>query len=93
MGVSIKNAAAYYLLEELIKMSECDKVKIVGYVEQSPAQIETINHLKTQEIEIVGFFNALINDNVDKRWTSVAKTHIQQGFMAAVRAVARPNGD
>lgn len=25
-----------------------------------------------------------------RRWTSIAQTHLQQGFMALVRAVARP---
>ncbi len=29
-------------------------------------------------------------DGVDKRWLAVAKTDLQKGFMAAVRAVAKP---
>ncbi len=73
-------------------MSECDKAKIVGYIEQTPTQIDNINALKTYEIEIVKFLEALTN-NAHPRWLSIAKTHIQTGFMAAVRAVARPLGD
>jgi len=26
----------------------------------------------------------------DKRWVSIGKTHLQQGFMAAIRGVAQP---
>jgi len=77
-------------------MSECDKAKIIGYVEQTPKQIEAINLLKEAEIECVALINVYLNTNeidIDKRWMAIAKTHIQQGFMAAVRAVARPNGD
>lgn len=84
-------------------MSECDKAKIVGYVEQTPDQIERINSLKSAEVEIVKLLECIarnIKDTnnpellpADPRWLSIAKTHIQQGFMAAVRAVARPNGD
>jgi hypothetical protein len=29
-------------------------------------------------------------DGVDKRWMAVAKTHIQEGTMAASRAVFQP---
>lgn len=78
-------------------MSECDKAKIVGYVEQSPEQINGINTLKSIEISVVEILDKYLRDETaekaDKRWMSIAKTHIQQGFMAAVRAVARPNGD
>ncbi len=73
-------------------MSECEKAKIVGYIEQTPEQIESINALKKLEIEAVNFLEALTNC-AHPRWLSIAKTHIQQGMMAAVRAVARPKGD
>ncbi len=80
-------------------MTDCDKAKIVGYIEQTPLQIETINKLKEMEINVVECFEAMNSVSsvgklsMDHRWLAIAKTHIQQGFMAAVRAVARPNGD
>lgn len=76
-------------------MSECEKAKIVGYVEQSPAQIEAINRLKSFEIEVLNEWEAVkhLVEKFDPRWMSIAKTHFQEGFMAAVRAIARPNGD
>ena len=77
-------------------MSECDKAKIVGYIEQTPEQIQFINDFKQLEINCVDMFNHFYAEGApdcDKRWMSIAKTHVQQGFMAAVRAVARPKGD
>ena len=81
---------------------DCDKAKILGYIEQTPEQIRIINLFKEREIEIVSYIDNLLKGfaglhptevECDKRWMSIAKTHIQQGFMAAVRAVARPKGD
>lgn len=84
-------------------MSEGDKAKIVGYIPQSDEQIKWINYLKTKEIEIVEDFDNMLSApfsfegcapiSADKRWLAIAKTHIQEGFMAATRAVARPKGD
>lgn len=31
-------------------------------------------------------------DIADHRWLAVAETHLQQGFMALVRAVTKPKG-
>ncbi len=77
--------------------------KITGYVEQTPEQIDCINNFKAIEIEVVQLIDNLMTGltyvgqteplAVDKRWLSIAKTNLQQGFMAAVRSVARPKGD
>lgn len=76
-------------------MSECDKAKIVGYIEQTPEQIEAINLIKSFEISALMYLTEALNTagNSDGRWASIGKTHLQQAFMAYVRAVARPNGD
>tara|TARA_R110000796_G_scaffold65782_2_gene151811 strand:+ start:23266 stop:23511 length:246 start_codon:yes stop_codon:yes gene_type:complete len=81
-------------------MSECDKAKIVGYIEQTPEQIEMINNLKRREIDLAAFADCFLEGmghetkmGCDKRWMAIAKTHFEQGFMAAVRAIARPRGD
>lgn len=74
-----------------------DKPKIIGYTDQSQESISAINALKEIEIQVLEIINHYLNDitglKSDKRWMSIAKTNIQQGFMAAVRAIARPNGD
>ena len=68
-----------------------------GNMNKSPEQIRVINDLKTMEVQVVkcldSFIYAPLQCPADGRWMSIAKTHIQQGFMAAVRAVAKPNGD
>jgi hypothetical protein len=86
-------------------MSECDREKIVGYVKQSQNQVLAINYYKEQEIKLIADIQMLLDGvatfepqgttplEVDKRWVSIAKTHFQEGFMAAVRAIARPHGD
>ena len=76
-------------------MSECDREKIVGYAKQSDMALEAINGLKIIEIETLNGFEAWFHpeQKFDARWKSIARTHIQQGFMAAVRAIARPHGD
>jgi len=30
--------------------------------------------------------------NLDQRWVEIARTHLQQGFMAATRAIGQPEG-
>jgi hypothetical protein len=67
-------------------------MEIKGYRELSPMEVAMINDVK-DVAELVG---RLVN-NVDqletypdKRWIAIAKTHLQQGFMALTRAVAKP---
>ena len=65
--------------------------KITGYRDLSQAEIDLMNMVKGlaakagAELEIVN--NA---PDVDKRWVAIARTHLQQGFMALVRSIAKP---
>lgn len=71
--------------------------KIHGYLTQTPNQIEAINSLKKLEVNVLCFLKGIVDNTkiteCDQRWLAIAKTQIQQGFMAAVRAVAKPCGD
>lgn len=66
--------------------------QITGYRELNQEEINLINMIKGRaedvgaELEIVSQF-----PDVDKRWVNIAKTHLQQGFMALTRAVTKPN--
>lgn len=67
---------------------------IAGYRELNPTEIDMMNAVKRMA-EKVG---ALVEDldaaegyaEVDKRWVAIARTELQQGFMALTRAIARP---
>lgn len=66
---------------------------IKGYRELTPNELTVINALKDganlvgsivrelEQADLTGF---------DQRWVAIGKTHLQQGFMALTRAVARP---
>jgi len=66
---------------------------IKGYRTLSADEVELINAIK----EFGDGLGAMIaelteRDGTDKRWLGIAATHLQQGLMAASRAVARPTG-
>ena len=66
---------------------------IKGYRELSPKEIDNMNLLKALEVEVLMLFqNIAQTQRVEGRWMAIARTHIEQGFMAAGRAVARPEG-
>jgi hypothetical protein len=66
--------------------------KIKGYRNLSQGEIDTINAIKEQGEKLRIMIEEMNSvDGTDPRWLSVAKTHLQQGIMAAVRAVAKPD--
>lgn len=64
---------------------------ISGYRDLSQAEVNAMNNIKALASTVGELITELetITD-IDKRWVSIAKTNLQQGFMAAVRAVAQP---
>lgn len=64
---------------------------ITGYRDLSKEEIDLMNMVKGlaakagAELEIV---NA--TEGVDKRWVAIARTHLQEGFMALTRSIAQP---
>lgn len=49
-----------------------------------------MNTVKNFEAEVLKFLDSCPTAN--GRWKAIAKTQLQQGFMAAGRAIARPDG-
>ena len=72
-----------------------EEQKIIGYTNQSEIALETINGLKRLEIEMLNEFLSWFHPNqkFDPRWKAIAQTHFQEGFMAAIRCIAKPNGE
>jgi len=77
--------------------------KIKGYRDLSQEEIDLMNEGK-ELAEKVGDFIARLEGlsnplnasslvqhfEIDGRWVSIGKTHLQQGFMAAIRSIAKP---
>ena len=82
-------------------------MNIRGYRELTPGEVQLINDIKEKANE-VGAMVAVLRSYVvntpfavppgvdpnkfDQRWISLGATHLQEGFMALVRGVARPEG-
>jgi hypothetical protein len=68
------------------------QAQIKGYRELSRREIGHINSVKELEETCLGAIRRLEDDaSYDPRWIAIGKTHIQQGFMALCRAIARPD--
>lgn len=63
--------------------------EIKGYRELGPAEIEAMNRIKEKAEEVGQLLEELVA--ADPRWLAIARTNLQQGFMAATRAVAQPD--
>jgi hypothetical protein len=65
--------------------------QLAGYRELSQPEIDLINEIKQKQAELGELVDKLMNvfEN-DLRWIEIGKTHLQQGMMALVRAVAQP---
>lgn len=64
---------------------------IKGYRDLSEGEIKAMNAVKS-EAERIGLLVEELeaNADLDARWVIIAKDHLQQGFMAAVRSIAKP---
>ena len=66
---------------------------IKGYRELDAQEIADINAAKALGEQCEQLLLLLNNQpQYDRRWLAIAKTHLQEGIMAAVRTVARPEG-
>ncbi|MDW3058692.1 hypothetical protein [Vibrio sp. 1978] len=71
--------------------------KIKGYRDLTQDEIDLMNEIKEQGQQLESLVSKLEASNamtgnhaIDMRWAQIGKTHLQQGIMALVRSVARP---
>lgn len=65
--------------------------EIRGYRPLSEVEISHINAIKEVADRVGQMVEMLaVRGDVDTRWVSIGRTHLQQGFMALTRAVAQP---
>jgi hypothetical protein len=64
---------------------------IKGYRELTEDDVTRINDIKDLEIAVGAFWRILVSEEpCDKRWAAIAKTHLEEGFSALVRSIAKP---
>lgn len=72
---------------------------ITGYRQLSQAEADLMNEVKGLANQVGSVIERMAAGNFkaedaasipDQRWVSIARTQLQQGFMALVRAVAKP---
>lgn len=68
-----------------------DQHKLIkGYRDLTQAEIDKMNEIKALGEALGAVIASLRSMDVDQRWVSIGETHLQQGIMAAVRSVAKP---
>lgn len=72
-------------------MTEHIGLPVQGYRPQSDDAVAIVNGNKIAEERVLRLMDALAEaPGIDKRWLAIARTGIEQGFMALNRAVFRP---
>lgn len=64
--------------------------KIIGYQDFDQDTINLINEIKEAANKVGQLVGKVNSGDVDKRWSAIAATDLQKGFMALVRAVTQP---
>lgn len=72
--------------------------KITGYRELSQDEIDLMNEGKALAEQCGAFVDKLMkadfaktsDQDPDLRWASIGRTHLQEGFMAVIRSIAKP---
>jgi hypothetical protein len=66
--------------------------QIKGYRDLSQNELDQMNDIKQMEATVAQLWNPInhTNEDVDARWMRIAKTHLEEGFSAFVRAIAQP---
>jgi predicted MarR family transcription regulator len=64
---------------------------IQGHRALNEREIQMMNRIKDVSAKVGAIIeSAELTETLDPRWVEIAKTHLQQGFMALSRAVAKP---
>jgi len=76
-------------------MVENQHEKITGYRDLSEAEIALMNECKAMAVAVGDLCNKISTSPdadilVDMRWHAIGRTQLQQGFMALIRSIARP---
>lgn len=66
--------------------------QIDGYRDLSQEEIDLINMIKTMERQSAELWRQVTNrTDTDQRWAAIGRTHLEEGFSAIIRSVAKPD--
>lgn len=72
--------------------SKHDGLPVAGYQPQSTLSVAIVNANKAMEEGVLRQLDAMTDaQRFDQRWVAIARTAIEQGFMAMNRAVFKPS--
>ena len=72
-------------------MSDHKPLPVAGYNAQSDENVQMVNLNKRTEERTLQLLDIYATSpDVDARWLAIARTHIEQGFMAMNRAIFKP---
>ena len=72
-------------------MDQHDGLPVSGYRPQSTESVDAVNMNKELEERVLRRLDFLKHhEKVDQRWLAIARTQIEQGFMAFNRAIFQP---
>lgn len=71
-------------------MTTPDRPAILGFTQTSPEATKLANHFKLLEEAVLRVLDATQGTDLDPRWVAVARTHMNEGFMALNRANFKP---
>lgn len=73
-------------------MTEHNPIPVSGYKPQSDETIALVNQNKRAEENILRAMDEMKgNDAYDQRWLAIARTHIEEAFMAFNRCIFKPD--
>ena len=73
-------------------MTKHNGLPVAGYSAQSDAKVAAVNQAKRLEEMVLRHIDMLMDDpDTDKRWLSIGRTSIEQGFMDVNRSVFKPS--
>lgn len=65
--------------------------KITGYRDLKQEEIDAMNKCTRSAVNVGILCDEIAQmGGIDQRWVAIAKTDLQKGFMALIRAIARP---
>lgn len=64
---------------------------ITGYRDLTAEEISLMNEGKALAEQVGAYLDKIDKiDGIDRRWSAIARTDLQKGFMALTRAIAKP---